>query len=329
MVVEDVLWADDATPGRGPLPRLAHPGPAERAAADLPGRRAARRPSAAPGPGRPASRDVRRCPGRCCPAPTRSWPAPTAPTPARCWRPRPQSLLRDRGAVQPRGRGAGHGQDAVLARLGGLSEPTQRPWSCSRPSRAGRALAGGGAARRRHDGAGRGRAPRRAGGRPSGTSGSATKALALLVVERRRSSTARVAGNRRIVLAELARRPGGRAVAAVPPRPPGRRPRGGRPPRPGRRPRGGRRRRLHRGPGPLRAGAALVGPAAGHPAGDRAGGERLGPTTSPASTRRWPAPARWSPCASGPATWPRSGRPSPPCRDALHGERPVPVPSRP
>src|SRR5215211_3599153 len=69
----------------------------------------------------------------------------------------------------------------------------------------------------------------------------------------------------------------GRAVAAGPPRPPGGRARGGRPPRAGRGPRGRRRRRLLRGPGPLRPRPALVRPAAGGAAGDRARGERLGP----------------------------------------------------
>ena len=163
-------------------------------------------------------------------------------------------------------------RDAVLARLGGLSEPTQRALELlsTVPGQAERCWW------RRCSAATRRRWTRPSGAaccRPTpGTSGSATSWPA----GRSSGSAPPRPGRRQPAGPGRARPPpGGRAVAADPPRPPGRRPRGGRPP-PGCRPRGGRRRRLQRGPGPLRAGAALVGPAAGHPAGDRAGGERLG-----------------------------------------------------
>ena len=138
---------------------------------------------------------------------------------------------------------------------------------------------------------------------------------------RRRSSTARSPATGGSWPSRSAAR--GRAVAAVPPRPPGRRPRGGRPLRLA----AASARRPAPAPSPRPwpttswccAGRASCRTPSGRPCWRRASGCS---TTSPASTRRWPAPARWSPCASGPATRPRSGRPSPPCRDALHGERP-------
>ena len=215
-------------PGRGPLPRLAHPA-LPRLPADLLGRRAARRPSAAPGPGRLAS-------GRAA-----------AGAPA---------------AVVRRGRGAGDGhgadagavlaaaagnpffvtevlanpgvevpatvEDAVLARLSGLSEPTQRALELlSHRPRAGALALGGGAARRRHDGAGRGRAARRA-GPTQGTSGSATS---WPPGGRAQQPPPRpgVAGNRR-VLARLRPPPGVELSRLTHHAHQCRRPRGGRPP---------------------------------------------------------------------------------------------------
>ena len=77
-------------PGRGPLPRLAHPGPAERAAADLPTTSCATTIRCAGSwAGSPPGTCGGWCSGRCRPARSRSWPAPTAPTPPRCWRSRP------------------------------------------------------------------------------------------------------------------------------------------------------------------------------------------------------------------------------------------------
>ena len=195
-------------------------------------------------------------------------------------------------------------RDAVLARLGGLSEPTQRALELlsTVPGQAERwlveALLGG-------DTTALDEAERR--GVLQADPGHVwfRHELARRAVERQRSSTARVAGNRR-VLAELARRPGVELSRLT--------------------------HHAHQAGDPeavVRHGLAAAREAAGagaftealahyelvlrwsascrtpsgRPCWRRASGCS---TTSPASTRRWPAPARWSPCASGPATRPRS-----------------------
>jgi hypothetical protein len=203
-------------------------------------------------------------------------------------------------------------RDAVLARLGGLSEPTQRAlellstvpgqaerWLVERllgdqlaaldeAERRGVLEADPGHVWFRHE-------------------------LARRAIERRLSSTARVACNRR-VLAELARRPDVELsrLSHTPTRPASpRRSSATAWPPPGRRP----ARAPSTRPWPTTswscAGPPSWRPSSGRPCWRRASGCF---TTCPVSTRRWPGPARSCGCPSGSASRPGWGRRSPPCR---------------